>query len=281
MQKFIVAAGAILALGTAATSAQADADLFIVGLIGPGEFSYSGVSLPETSTLTLQGLASAAYNFTPEIGIQGDILVTSLSVEFDDDESEKIGIDGALHLFYRDSDRFLLGGFVQLGSDSYSYDTNSFDPQLDRAYIGLEGQLFVENLTLYGQIGATSMSLDLPDVDGTGWFGTIEARYFLTPDFKIAASAGFLQYDLDYLTSTNMMLGASAEYKLPELPISLVAKVDYVQATNDQSDIESDQTRVMFGVKFVMGEDTLQARDRNGASLKPFEPGEIMLGGIN
>ena len=31
-----------------------------------------------------------------------------------------------------------------------------------------------ENLTLYGQIGATSMSLDLPDVDGTGWRRTVD-----------------------------------------------------------------------------------------------------------
>jgi hypothetical protein len=284
MHKIIFAAGAALAFGAAATSAQADADLFIVGLVGPGAHTYSGLSDEEASTLTIQGLASGAYNFTPELGIQGDILVTSVAKDFDPYEVDKTSLDGALHLFYRDPDRFLLGGFVQLGSDTYEYDVGD-SQSATRAYLGLEGQLFIENLTLYGQIGATSLSMDEPEVDGSGWFGTIEARYFLTPDFKIAASAGFLQYDLDYFgmdqSATNLIVGASAEYKLPELPISLLAKVDYVKATNDQLDVESEQTRVMFGVKFAIGEDTLQDRDRGGASLKPVELGEILYGGVN
>lgn len=284
MQKFIAVAAAALALGAAVTPAQADADLFIVGLVGPGAIAISEPIGQDASTLTIQGLMSGAYNFTPELGVQGDILVTSLSADFDSYESDKTSLDGALHLFYRDPDRFLLGGFVQLGSDSYDYEMG-YNQRATRAYLGLEGQVFVDSLTLYGQIGATSISYDEPEVDGTGWFGTIEARYFLTPDFKIAASAGFVQYDLDLLgmdsTSTNVMVGASAEYKLPDLPISLLAKVDYVKATTDQFDAVSEQTRVMFGVKFAIGDDTLQDRDRNGASLKPVEPGEILFGGIN
>ena len=282
MQKRVAVAAAAFALGAAVTPAQADADLFIVGLVGPGAIALSEPIDQDASTLTIQGLMSGAYNFTPELGVQGDILVTSLSADFDNYESDKTSLDGALHLFYRDPDRFLLGGFVQLGSDTYENDLG-YSQRATRAYLGLEGQVFVDSLTLYGQIGATSISFDDPEVEGTGWFGTIEARYFLTPDFKIAASAGFVQYDLDIFgmdsASTNLMVGASAEYKLPDLPISLLAKVDYVQATTDQFDAVADQTRVMFGVKFAIGEDTLQDRDRGGASLKPVEPGEILFGG--
>lgn len=284
MHKFILATGAVLTLGFAATTAKADADLFVVGLVGPGAFTMSEPIDQEASTLTIQGLASGAYNFTPELGVQGDILVTSLTADFDIYETDKTALDGALHLFYRDPDRFLLGGFVQVGGDTYTFDGDDTQ-QIARAYAGLEAQLFIDNLTLYGQIGATSISVDDPDLEGSGWFGTIEARYFLTPDFKIAASAGFVQYDLDFFgtdsTSTNLMVGASAEYKLPELPISLLAKVDYVQASTNQFDAHVDQTRLMLGVKFAMGEETLQARDRNGASLKPLELGDVFLGSIN
>lgn len=284
MKNVFLAAGAALALGATVTAAHADADLFIVGLVGPGSYTFSEPVDQDASTLTIQGLASGAYNFTPELGIQGDILVTSVAVDFDSYDMDKTSLDGALHLFYRDPDRFLLGGFVQLGNDSYEYDLGD-NWSATRAYVGLEGQLFIDNLTLYGQIGATSISVDDPEVDGSGWFGTIEARYFLTPDFRIAANAGFVQYDLDYFgmdqSSTNLMVGASAEYKLPELPISLLAKVDYVKATNDQFEAEAEQTRVMFGVKFAIGEDTLLARDRGGASLKPVEPSDVLFGGIN
>ena len=80
-------------------------------------------------------------------------------------------------------------------------------------------------------------------------------------------------FTIDSVATVNV--GVGAEYKLENLPVSLFATYDFY-ASDADGNVETtllglDQQRVMVGAKFSIGEDSLFARDRSGASLKPVE----------
>ena len=227
--------------------------------------------------MSLEGAASGEYNFTSVLGFQGDLVVQSQHFEFDNDPSEDTSTlrnaDAALHVFYRDSSQFLYGGFVQFGTDTFSFDGSSFASTDDRYYAGAEAQYFLGDATLYGQAGAQQVTFD--GQSAPGWFATFEARYFLQPDFKIEAHIGANDFstgggDLD-VNVNSWNAGVGAEYKFANAPFSIFAKYDFTH--EDSSAFGStdtfDDNRVLVGVKFNFGAETLEDRDRSGASLKP------------
>lgn len=231
----------------------------------------------------VEGAASGVYTFTPVLGIQGDVVLASQRMNSltDGDSSDTMSVDAAVHAFYREPERFLLGGFVQLGRDdtAYSYD---YEWTQSCTFVGGEAQLFLDNLTLYGQGGFQKVAIEDSSNHQTGWFGTVEARYFLTPDFRIEAHGGVsvLAYENDDdSTKTVWNFGVGAEYRLANSPISLFAKYDFLNGTAEYaSDLSINEHRVMVGAKFSFGDDTLLDRDRTGPSLKPAQS-TLMFGG--
>lgn len=231
-----------------------------------------------------EGRASGTYQFTPVLGVQGDVVLGLDRLDNGLFEYDRSSIDLALHGFYRDPERFLIGTFAQFGRDTLSSGGPS-SVSLDRTYFGGEAQFFVDSLTLYAQGGMQTLSYaDIPaapELDGL--FGSLEARYFLTPDFRIDAHAGLSTLTdgvVPTTTATTLNAGVGAEYRFENLPVSLFATYDYYHTTYDYApDFSIDDHRVMVGVKFGIGEDSLQDRDRNGSSLKPVR--SVMFGGTN
>jgi len=264
------------AISAASTAAFADPD-FVAGVsIGGTQWHEEFVSTEDVSGYYVQGLLSGAYNFTPVLGVQGDVLVHYENLDEDGVTAEVGSIDGALHGFYRDSERFLLGGFVQLGQDEFSSDLS--DNTVQRGAVGVEGQAFFDQVTVYGQLGLQTLNTDVtPDFDFDGWFITGEVRNFLTPDLKIEAHAS--RSELSYsdgltLQYETVNAGIGAEYKFADMPLSISAKYDYTTSSLAFFDDASiDSHRVLVGLKFNMGEETLQDRDRHGVSLKPLDFG--------
>ena len=69
----------------------------------------------------------------------------------------------------------------------------------------------------------------------TDLFGSLEARYFLTPDFRIDAHAGLSTLTdgvVPTTTATTLNLGVGAEYRLENLPVSLFATYDCFTTTD-------------------------------------------------
>ena len=106
----------------------------------------------------------------------------------------------------------------------------------------------------------------------------MEARYFLDPDFKIEAHIGADTVGdnhliaTDWLATTTVHVGAGAEYRLPNSPISIFGKYDYSRATfPDATDISVSDNRFLIGAKFNFDSTSLLDRDRSGASLKPVD----------
>lgn len=65
------------------------------------------------------------------------------------------------------------------------------------------------------------------------------------------------------------MLAAGTEYKFTDSPFSLTSDVSWSSA--DYQGIAAERTTVLVGVKMNLSAETLKSRDRNGATLDPFE----------
>ena len=280
MKTQVIALGATLLLAAPfATPALADPTGFISIGAGPaGTEIDTGSDTFNLDGYALEALLSGSIMLTPVLGIQGDVQFTSRTLDDSGDDITTNSFDGALHGFYREADKFLVGGFVQIGRDDLSYNSAS-EGTIDRAYVGGEAQVYFDNLTLYGQAGMQQFDLssNSPTSIGlNGWFANAEVRYFLTPNLRIEARAGFNTLDFEILSATfdTVTIGAGVEYKLESLPISLFAKYDY-STTSAEALMSDDATvgnhRFLVGARFALGEDSLLDRDRSGASLRPVQ----------
>jgi hypothetical protein len=288
MTRRLLALCATASMATLANAGTAHADPSGFVSVGAGFLQKvydSGMSTFTEDGYAAEGRASGVYQFTPVLGAQGDVVLALDHLETDFSAFDRSSIDIALHGFYRDPERFLVGTFAQFGRDTLDYG-GLMSTSWDRTYLGGEAQVFVQSLTLYAQGGMQKVApVDIsgPEVDGL--FGSLEARYFLTPDFRIDAHAGLstLTYDIGPgWTATTLNLGVGAEYRLENLPVSLFAKYDCFTTTfsDAPAGYSMDDHRFMIGAKFGIGEDSLLDRDRNGSSLKPVET-RSFFGGIS
>jgi hypothetical protein len=224
-----------------------------------GSVSANGVSL--------EGAASGAYNFSATLGFQGDVVFGSQDYSgelFGGETINDRNVDAAIH------------AFGQYGNNTYTFGGYGFTESLDHFYGGVEGQVFFGNATLYGQAGAQQLRSFGESVNGI--FGTLEARYFLEPNFKIEAHIGADTLGsstsgiFDGETITTLHAGAGAEYRLDNSPISFFAKYDYSRATfSEESNVSESDNRFLIGAKFNFESPTLMDRDRTGASLQPVD----------
>lgn len=275
----LAASAALATFATSAALADPSGYVGISGGLDNLKISYGGDSETADGS-ALQFLASGVYMFTPVLGVQGDIRAAFRTYEQDELEIEDTSLDGAVHGFYREEDQFLVGAFFQFGGNQLSSDMYELD--VSRKYAGAEAQVYLDNLTLYGQLGLQQSDLSQEDLSlpMDGWFGSVEARYFLTPDLRIEAHVGASVNEISYLfetaTLTTVNVGIGAEYKLENLPVSLFATYDLHSTTADYDSLPGDsptfdEHRLLVGVKFAIGEESLYDRDRSGASLKPVE----------
>ena len=288
-QRLVAAAGLLAALASASSAAAAGAshttapsiaDGFVSVAGGGAVFDYEDGSSQTARGLSVEGMASGSYQFSTTLGFQGDAVFRSQGITFD---GQTYGytdrsFDGALHAFYRD-EAYLLGGFAQLGTDQITVDGSSLGASLDRAYAGAEGQAFLGNFTVYGQVAGERLTEGGMSV-ATGFLGNAEVRYFLTPNLKIEAHVGdeHLSVDSSSYSIDIAKAGIGAEYRLDDKPFSLFAKYDFARETASGSSGSLTDNRLLVGVKFNFGTDTLFNRDRSGASLKPVESGLTLFG---
>lgn len=258
-------AAAILA---APAPALAEPSGFISGGLGV-------VSRTEEGTLSgpaANARASGTVELTPTLNLQGDVVLDFRRYNYETYSEDNLGATGALHLFYREPGNYLVGGFVQVTKDSRTYsDSAVYDDNNSRWLVGAEAQTYLGDTTLYGQIGYIREDLYF-DYSQAGYFGTAQVRYFLTPDLKldvhgILAHVSNSEYSDSGLTTSGV--GVGVEYKLPESALSVFGTADFLSNQYERGYSETD-TRVMVGIKFNFGADSLIDQDRNGTSLDPY-----------
>lgn len=218
--------------------------------------------------LTVTGGASVAYQSASMLGFQGDVVLSRLQQTQYNNTGVDLQGDVAGHVFYRQPGSFLIGAIGQFGADN---ETNPFeDFSFQRAYGGAEAQVYAGNVTLYGQVAAERVTGS--DYVDTGYVATAEARYFLTPNFKIEGHVGIdhLDYGAPDEGESQYKAGLGAEYRLDAMPLSVFAQYDFTHYAEENSSFTENDNRILVGVKWNFGTDTLEDRDHTGASLKPF-----------
>jgi hypothetical protein len=179
------------------------------------------------------------------------------------------------HLAWRDPSRYALGGFIAGEAHGGSY----YGYSASHGFIyGAEGQYYLNNLTLYGQVGGYArISQNTPssshyDTPENGWFIRGVGRYFFTPNDKLQAEIGWFDGRNDYQSTRQYVLnwGALWEHKFDMKPLSVY--FEYAGFRLTDSNYPSDtyawtNHAFMFGAKLYLNQPTLLANDRNGATF--------------
>ena len=258
-----------------------------------GGYNWNTVKSPSSPNQSVKDYlfgarASGAYNLPSGVGIQADLTYNRDYLEHNPDFYFG-DTDGAVHLYWRDPNRGLIGAIGQFGqtSTSFAY-AGPFGSAFDRYYGGLEAQAFLGKLTLYGQLAYESTHADLfpiYTVDGRGWVTTAQARYFLQPNWMVYGKAQYTDIKVDIsgiaanLDNSAWALGLGTEYRPSDSPFSFFASVQWGanKTSNAGYYYTFDTTKVLAGLKLNLGTKTLIERDRNGASLDPLPATHTLL----
>lgn len=221
----------------------------LYGLIG--RFSQGGGSED------FQGFGGAGrlnWWFSPNWALQLDAYGESKQSGASD---TTFGIAG--HLAMRDPRVYALGLMASTGTqDSAPWST-----------LALEGQYYLGNLTLYGQVGAThATSFGL----GTDWYAFLQGRYFVNPNFALLADATFSKLNSSKLPDVQQVkVGIQAEFRPAQLPLSLFARLQHARSTNT-SGPDASETTAYAGIKLYAAQPTLLSNDRTGATFLDANP---------
>lgn len=272
-KKTILAAALIAAapLAAAADAQTGGFDMFVSGGLGYSSYDL-GSGAPDVDDTNAELRASFAYTDKSGIGFQLDNVYTRQYMgDFFDYYST---YDIAGHVYYR-TPNWLVGGFYQNRSFSYETGDPSSDVSLDASmddqqFYGVEAQGFFGNLTVGGVLGEHKMGFAGGALDGTGTLAGIEARYFMNDNWRIDAGYLYDNVDLNGVDLETQRFNLGTEYRFAGSPMSLFAQYSRINTEIDTYDMDED--RILAGVKFNFGKDSLRKRDRDGASLNPVQP---------
>lgn len=178
------------------------------------------------------------------------------------------------HLSYRNPEAFLVGAF-----GGYGWSDLEADASYELFLVGGEAQVYVGDLTLYGQAGYVDNTKSDGEREGyqTGWFVRGEGRYFFTDDAMASANI-FYGEATPYIDGDDdgeiLSWGLSGKIRLlDDLP--LYGTLGYRGARYDSTS-EGDvlvEHVFMVGLTFHFGANSLKHADRYGANLSlPMTP---------
>ena len=198
------------------------------------------------------------------------------------------------HVNWRDAQTGLLGIFGGIGDAGGNVGTfGANNSGVRHGVIGAEGQLYLNAFTLYGQGGYDStMSMgNLALFDNVhAWFLRGTGRYFFGQNLMIEGTAQYAKGAAEYTTfpgSTTIIPDAEfntwlwrvkAEWKPDAVPFSLFAMYEGSRTSYGNnlffstSSERVSENRVMGGLRLYLGQGTLHANDRTGATLDIKDP---------
>ena len=186
------------------------------------------------------------------------------------------------HWSWRSPQQYLFGLFAAAGDAGGRF---SFaDSSQRHGLIGAEAQWYWNQFTLYAQGGYdTTLGTTGDGIDSiNAWFVRGTGRYFVNPNFLIEGTVMYANGDID-LSAGDPSIGfrtwswqAKAEWRLPTAPFSPYAKYQGSETRYDAfavlTSAKVTDNRVLLGLKLHMGDRTLQATDRAGATLDIVSP---------
>jgi hypothetical protein len=259
-------------IGAAATQALADGiqakDVTGTFTVGGGYFDYETTDGDDSTDLVISGSASLAMAFGKSWSAQLDVLGEQVTMGDDLDQySSMQGI--GVHLSHRMPGEGLIGVFAGYGRGS-----PTDEETWSGGWVGIEGQLWLENITLAAQAAL----LDISDFNGGDDEGLDEdafllrgiGRYFFTHDVKAEVEVAYVEASnvIDGDDDGNAFeWGVSVQARLADAPLygTLSYRNGHYDATTE--DDEGDVSTVSVSLSYLFGTNSLMENDRSGASL--------------
>lgn len=205
--------------------------------------------------LTGGGTGRANCTFSDTWNVEGDLFTDV--VDIDGVDSSLYG--GTAHLYWRDPSSYAFGVFGTLAEAELGA------VETTRYSVGPEFQIYMDNVTLYGQAEFGQAEFDNPEFDIDFWSVRGEARYFATENVRLDAELGYRNYDdaLDIFYAA-----AQANYRFDNTPYTVFGRYQY-EDVNDGV-LELDLHKFTAGLRISFGSDTLIEEDRYGASMNSY-----------
>lgn len=199
--------------------------------------------------------------------VQGDLTGEQTSIRSDDTFVRGGSLAG--HLAWRNTHSHLLGffaGALRTDQDDERGGTST------RHFIGVEGQLYRQAWTFYGQAGWLDGNggEDMGGVNSihAAAFGRAVVRYFVDPNLKIEAEISGARGTMDFDNDDVRIIGWGIKLERQLLDRTSVS-IGYFGNHYDQPQESERMTEhvVRVGLKIHFSSGTLFERDRTGASL--------------
>ena len=206
----------------------------------------------------LGGIGRVNVPFDERWNFQGDAMIDHNEM----DGGSVTGLSGFGHVYWRDPNSHaigIVGGITELIVSADGGDTE--DAQLFS--IGPEAQVYLDNITVYGQASYTlaeadGNSMDIFNLRGVG-------RYFFNPNLRLDGEVGFSWVDGDG-DSVDIWSGATQlTYRLANSPVALFGRynIDNLSSGGDDLWVHT----FMAGFRTTFGAKTLLEEDRYGATM--------------
>ncbi|MBO9711028.1 MAG: outer membrane beta-barrel protein [Caulobacter sp.] len=241
MKTQLFAAAAVLAV---AVSAPAFAQN--VGSVGAAvnysDVKATGVDADGTSVKVDGSVAIPTGSWT--VTVNGNVSVN------DNDLSDETVASTSAHLTTQIGDSWRVGGFAALSR-----------PSNDTLWaVGGEASKYFDKVTLNGVAAYGHEN----DADADLWTVRGEARYFVTDDFRLDASAGYANIDAKNFKSADAWdVNVGGEYKFANTGWSTFGKYTHTES-KDLAHLNAEAVKV--GFRYTFG-GSLKTRDRSGADL--------------
>jgi hypothetical protein len=238
--------------------------------IGGGVLSYETTDEDsDADDLVLNGSAAVAVRLAPAWSVQFDVVGEQVAASHDDiDEQYHTSQAVGGHLTWRKPGTGSVGVFAGYGSSTATWDDVNYG-----AWIGVEGQLFFNDVTLYGQAGIINIS----DGDDEGMIDSANVvrgvgRYFFSNDMKVEVELARAETDNpqdndDDYSADGVEWAISLQARLADAPIYGTVGYRGGEYTDEYEDEQADVDMLTVGVSFMFGTESLKANDRDGTSL--------------
>ena len=261
----------------AAPAAQQDISGYMGLYIGTTWFNQN---LPDygarSEAFVFGGEGRVNYWISPTLSVQMDAeaeVTTAINnPPYDsttDNDGRVHGVFGG-HLAMRNPASHAIAVFGGLSAANNLYHWGgSGEGQMVHGLIGLEGQLYFNQFTLYGQGGYAGRITGSDTTEPEHlWFIRGVGRYFYTPNDKIQAEVGYAAgpaYNCSGCATNSITnWGVLYEHRF-DSPFSVYA--EYAGFSMDGDSARATEHMVMVGIKAYVNQGTLLANDRNGATF--------------
>jgi hypothetical protein len=123
---------------------------------------------------------------------------------------------------------------------------------------GGQAQAYLDNITVSGSVAYET----LEGVDADIWSLGVDGAYFINPDLRLNAGAGWTNLEAAGGDLDGWQANLGGEYRIAETPFSVTAGYGYAEI--EDLDLQIDTINV--GLRYTFGGD-LQSRERAGADL--------------